>query len=235
VAESKFSPFRNPLCLAVDVDTREQALGLVSDLKDLVGGFKLGPRMIHRYGSEIVGEIARSSPVFVDCKFFDIPSTMLAAVQATFDAGASVCTVHAMAGGEALKALAELERKLNQQRPFRILAVTILTSWDEQSFPSIFKTQPISQHVQQLARLVATSGLRSVVCSPEEITLLAPEKLFLLTPGIRLPTDEAGDQKRIMGPKEALALGSSCLVVGRPIVAAAKPREVAQHFLSLMS
>jgi orotidine-5'-phosphate decarboxylase len=171
----------------------------------------------------------------VDCKFFDIPSTMLTAVQATFDSGASVCTVHAMAGAEALKALANLEQKLNLQRPFRILAVTILTSWDEQSLPEIYKPQPISQHVLQLARLVASCGLRSVVCSPEEIVLLAPEKLFLLTPGIRLPTDEVGDQKRVMGPKEAISLGSSCLVVGRPIVTAQKPREAAQLFLSKMA
>lgn len=228
------SPFKNPLCIALDVDTDTQAMELFDQLKGLAGGFKLGPRLIHRYGRSLVQKMALESPIFVDCKFFDIPSTMAAAVQATFDSGASLCTVHALAGAEALRGLAHLEKELNQKRPFRILAVTVLTSWNENSFPSNFKHQGVSQHVKELAELVRDAGLQSVVCSSEEIDLLKDFGLYLLTPGIRLPTDSKGDQKRVMGPREAMEKGSSALVVGRPIIEHAQPQEAAKMFLSLI-
>lgn len=227
-------PFKNPLCIALDVDSDEVALRLALDLKDFAGGYKLGPRLIYRYGQSLVQKISQYAPVFVDCKFFDIPSTMEAAVRATFEAGASVCTVHALAGAEALRSLAHLEKELNQRRPFRILAVTILTSWTEQSIPTNFKKQTVATHVRELAELVRDAGLHSIVCSPEEITLLKDLGLFLLTPGIRLPSDSAGDQKRILGPKEAIDKGSSALVVGRPIIEAKDPILAAEKFYKLV-
>ena len=226
-----FAPFNNPLCIALDVDSREEAVLLARQLADVAGGFKLGPRLIQRYGETIVQEIAGLAPVFVDCKYFDIPSTMEAAVIASFEAGASVVTVHALAGKEALQKMAELETKLNKQRPFRILAVTILTSWSEQSLPPVMNKKPIGEHVLALAQLVKESGLKSVVCSAEEIETLKSLELFLLTPGIRLPTDDKGDQKRTMSPQEALQKGSSALVVGRPIIAALDPLAAAMMFL----
>jgi len=229
------APFRNPLCIAFDVDSREEALQLLDQVGDLAGGVKLGPRLIHRYGQSLVEEIAKKVPVFVDCKFFDIPSTMLSAVRASFEAGASVVTVHALAGKEALQQLAVLERELNQKRPFIILAVTILTSWDDNSFPSNFRPFSVSQHVKELADLVVSSGLHGLVCSPEELDLLRQKGVFLLTPGIRLPTDDRGDQKRVTGPSEAIQKGATALVVGRPIIGAQNPREAALQFLSHIS
>ena len=227
---SRSSPFKNPLCIALDVDTDVRALELFDQLKGLAGGFKLGPRLIHRYGQALVQKMAKESPIFVDCKFFDIPSTMEAAVRATFDSGASLCTVHALAGAEALRGLAHLEKELNQKRPFRILAVTILTSWSEKSFPSNFKRQGLPKHVKDLAELVRDAGLHSVVCSPEEIDLLKDLGLYLLTPGIRLPSDSKSDQKRVMGPKEAMEKGASALVVGRPIIESSNPQEAARRY-----
>ena len=227
---TSFAPFKNPLCVALDVDTLEQAISLAEKLSSVAGGFKVGPRLIHRYGPQIVEQLKVFAPVFVDCKFFDIPSTMVAAVQASFDAGASVVTVHALCGREALFQLAQLEKDLQKIRPFRILAVTILTSWNESSFPSNFQKLPVHQHVRQLAELVQSSGLNSIVCSPEEISLVKDLGLFLLTPGIRLPQDSADDQKRIMGPQQALQAGASVLVVGRPIIAAKDPLAAARMF-----
>ena len=168
----------------------------------------------------------------MDNKHFDIPSTMEAAVRASFAAGASVVTVHALSGGEALQAMAKLEIELNMQRPFRILAVTILTSWDETSVPSVMRRQPIEKHVDELAELVSASGLRSLVCSPHEVKALAPRGLYLLTPGIRFADDAAGDQKRVAGPAEALKAGSAALVVGRPIIAAADPLAALTKFVT---
>lgn len=223
-------PMNNPLIVALDVDTAEQALQLVDDLADIVGGFKLGPRLCLRYGMDLVQKIAKRGPVFLDNKHFDIPSTMEAAVRASFEAGASLLTVHALSGREALERMAKVEKELNQQRPFRILAVTILTSWDESSLPSNLKSQAVSEHVLELVSLVESSGLKGVVCSPHELDLLQNRDLYLVTPGIRSSMQNSGDQKRIMGPREALDKGASALVVGRPILEAANIREAAAEF-----
>jgi hypothetical protein len=118
-------PMRNPIIAALDVDSRDQALKLADDLADVVGGFKVGPRLCLRYGQDLVKEVAARAPVFVDNKHFDIPSTMEAAVRASFEAGASLVTVHALSGREALTKMATLEKELSQKRPFKILAVTI--------------------------------------------------------------------------------------------------------------
>jgi orotidine-5'-phosphate decarboxylase len=225
------SPLRNPLCVALDMDSEEKALQMAQELSALAGGFKLGPRLIHRGGMQLVQKMAMIAPVFVDCKFFDITSTMEAAVRASFEAGASLVTVHALAGEEALTRMAQIEKEFSKQRPFRILAVTILTSWSETSLPSNFRKVPIAEHVRELAEMVKRSGLSSVVCSTEEIKILKGLDLFLLTPGIRFPTDSKGDQKRVAGPREALQEGSSALVVGRPIIEAANPKAAAQEYI----
>lgn len=224
-------PMRNPIILALDVDTRDQALKIADEVADTVGGFKLGPRLCLRYGMEFVKEMATRGPIFLDNKHFDIPSTMEAAVRASFEAGASLVTVHALSGAEALTRMATVEKELSQQRPFRILAVTILTSWDQNSLPGNMKAQPIAQHVTELAQLVKASGLSSVVCSPHELDLLQNQDLYLVTPGIRFSMQDSGDQKRIMGPKEALRKGASALVVGRPILEAKNLRETATDFV----
>jgi len=220
----------NPLIVGLDVDTRERALRLVQELSDQVGAFKIGPRLIHRYGESLVREIAGQAPVFVDCKFFDIPSTMVAAVKASFDSGATLVTVHAQAGREALAELAKLEKSLNQDRPFQILCVTMLTSFSPETLPPVLKSQSIREHVKSLANLVKDSGLTGIVCSGEELVDLQGQGFYLVTPGIRLPLEKAGDQKRVMGPAEALAQGASALVVARPIIEATNPRKAAQEY-----
>src|SRR5690606_29547031 len=141
-------------------------------------------------------EMASRGPIFLDNKHFDIPSTMEAAVRASFEAGASLVTVHALSGAEALKRMAAVEAELSQIRPFKILAVTILTSWDQDSLPSVMKPQKISEHVTDLVALVQSSGLSGIVCSPHELELLQKRDLYLVTPGIRFNMQNSGDQKR---------------------------------------
>jgi orotidine-5'-phosphate decarboxylase len=209
----------------------DRALELAQDLGSVVGGFKLGPRLVYQGGKELILEISKIAPVFIDCKFFDISSTMEAAVRMSFEAGASLVTVHALAGEEALSALAKLEKELSRKRPFRILAVTILTSWNEASMPSNFRHQPIPEHVRELAEMVKRSGLSSIVCSADELAILKDLELYKLTPGIRFPNEERGDQKRVVGPAEAIQRGSSALVVGRPIIEASNPLQTAQEYL----
>lgn len=222
---------RNPVILSLDVDSRDHALKIADDLADIVGGFKLGPRLCLRYGMEFIKEVAQRGPIFLDNKHFDIPSTMEAAVRASFEAGASLVTVHALSGLEALQKMAEVEKELQQLRPFKVLAVTILTSWDQATFPQNMKTQSIGQHVVDLAELVQAAGLKSLVCSPHELDLLQGRDLYLVTPGIRFSMQDSGDQKRIMTPHEALQKGASALVVGRPILEAKNIKETATDFV----
>lgn len=225
---------KNPLILALDVDTQDDAMKIMDHVGDLVGGVKLGPRLLYRYGAKLVNEMSEIAPVFVDNKYFDIPSTMVSAVKASFEAGATLVTVHALAGSEALTELQKLEVQLNQIRPFKILAVTILTSWDQRSLATNFHSWSVENHVRALTQQVYNSGLRGLVCSGHELEYLNYPDLFKVTPGIRLSTDlssQSEDQKRVMTPKQAIKAGASALVIGRPILQAHKPRETILEIL----
>lgn len=225
------SLLKNPLILALDVDTINEARAVLTDVGDLVGGIKLGPRLTYKYGASVIEEFSKQAPVFVDNKYFDISSTMVAAVQATFNAGATLVTVHALAGLEALTELALLEAKLNPIRPFKILAVTILTSWEKSSFPENFHSWPVENHVRSLSQLVYQSGLRGLVCSGHELQHLPHKDFFTVVPGIRLSSDAAEDQKRIMTPKQAVESGARALVLGRTILKSPRPRETIEEIL----
>jgi orotidine-5'-phosphate decarboxylase len=178
--------------------------------------------------------MAALGPVFVDNKYLDIPSTMEGAIRATFDSGATLATVHCWAGGEALSQLAKLEAECNRKRPFKILAVTILTSFSSETLPSGLVEQPIDKHVEGLATLALRSGITGLVCSPQEVARLRSlsKEAFLVTPGVRLPTDDKGDQKRVETPAEAMRLGASALVIGRPIIEAKDPVAAAENILA---
>ena len=224
----------NPLIVALDVDTAESARDLAKKLATRAGAFKLGPRLNRRYGADLVKEIAQLAPVFIDNKYLDIPNTMETAVRATFEAGATLTTVHAWSGPEALERLAKVEKELSQKRPVKILAVTILTSFSPKTLPPGYESKSIEESVDQLATLALNSGLSGIVCSPHEAHRLRVKSkdAYLVTPGIRMPTDSSGDQKRIETPAEAMRKGASALVVGRPIVEANDPIEAADRVLA---
>lgn len=221
--------------LSLDVDAKTEALSIFQELHDLIGAVKIGPRLVYRYGADLVTEFAKKTPVFVDNKYFDIPSTMISAVRATFEAGATFATVHALSGMEALSELALLEKELNQQRQFKILAVTILTSWDENSLPTNLQPWPVPQHVRSLAEKVKKSGLSGLVCSAQELELIKDLDLFKVTPGIRLQDKSYEDQKRVMSPKAAIASGANALVIGRPILTAQNRRQKVQEILASLN
>lgn len=225
------SPFSNPICVALDVDSDREALRLAEDLSDIVGGFKVGPRLCLRYGQDLIKRLSSIGPVFIDNKHFDIPTTMVAALRASFESGASLATVHALSGREALESVAQLEKELNKERFFKVLAVTILTSWDQKSLPWSLREVPIGDHVSSLSEQCLQAGLSGLVCSPHELELLQGRNHYLVTPGVRFANDGRGDQKRVMSPKEAISKGSQLLVVGRPIIEASNPREVATDYV----
>lgn len=227
---------KNPVIFALDVDSTEELKANLRPVIDLIGAVKLGPRLIYKYGASLIKELSEEVPVFVDNKYFDIPSTMVAAVQASFDAGASLVTVHALAGSKALHELAKLEQKLNQTRAFKILAVTILTSWDQTTLPNNFHSWSIENHVRSLCLQVHQSGLRGIVCSGHELELISQNDFFKVVPGIRLSSDvQQEDQKRTMTPKQAIKAGANGLVIGRPILQSRQPRQTVIDILESCS
>lgn len=227
------SPLEKPLFVSLDVPSKKQALELVEKLKNSGVGFKIGPSLVYRFGSEIIREIKKSGPVFLDTKIYDIPNTMVTAVQAAFDSGASFVTIHGAAGSEAFSKLKELEVHLNQQRYFKILVVTVLTSFDKENLPNHWKDQPVIETVKSMVQEASMAGLSGFVCSAFEakvIKELAPEN-FVVTPGVRLESDASNDQKRVATPKVAFSNGASALVVGRPILSSGEPLEVLKKYL----
>jgi orotidine-5'-phosphate decarboxylase len=140
-----------------------------------------------------------------------------------------------MAGKESLLGLSRLEKELARIRPFKILCVTILTSWaDSGSFPENLKSRSVSEHVLSFAQLVQSSGLSGLVCSCEELSSLSSFDFFFVTPGIRFDYQDSQDQKRVNTPAEAKRLGASAIVVGRPIIQDKNPKMMAQEFLKYL-
>jgi orotidine-5'-phosphate decarboxylase len=226
---------KNPLILSLDVSTLEEAQSWVERVGDLVGCIKLGPRLLLQGASSWVHDLSKICPIFVDCKFFDIPTTTKASVETAFRLGASIVTVHSLLGLETLKELSLLEKKLSQERPFFIAPVTLLTSVSEGQLPSVFKEQEVSSHVHELMSLVSEAGLRSVICSAQEIPLARSLGLLPITPGIRQASEQHSDQARVMTPSEALERGAWALVVGRPILTSPDPRQWILHCLKKIS
>jgi orotidine-5'-phosphate decarboxylase len=215
---------KSKLIVALDVDNYDEAAGLVKDLRDAVEVFKVGSQLFTRYGPKIVEFInEQGRQCFLDLKFHDIPNTVAKAVESAAALKVFMLTVHTCGGEEMLKAAA----RLIPGRPV-IVGVTVLTSVPGN----------VVGEVVERARLAQKCGLNGVVASPKELPVLRKEfgeKFLIVTPGIRPEWADAGDQKRVMTPAEAVAAGASYIVVGRPIVAAPKPVAAALRILTEMS
>ena len=195
---------------------------------------KVGLELFVQAGPGIVGQLREQGlRVFLDLKFHDIPATMAGACRRAAALGVELITVHACAGSEALKAAQAAAVEGAQQADLKVptlLAVTVLTSWDEQRLQQDLAIwQGIGERVSALAQLSATAGIGGCVCSPLEAAALRaqlPDPFALVTPGIRPKGAAVGDQARVMGPAEAMSAGASQLVIGRPITKAEDPSAV---------
>lgn len=228
------SLLKNPIIVALDVDDVGRASELVSLLSGKVGGFKVGPRLTLKSDSRLTDLLQKSGVYFFDHKFFDIPSTTAASVRAAFDLGATWVTVHALNGGPCLKELSILQEELRAKRPdFRVLAVTVLTSFTESSLPPIWKRESVESSVEQLAKLASDNGIGSFVSSAHELPALKKNHPygFFVVPGIRPANSKSQDQARVATPAEAIKMGASALVIGRPIVEAKDPVQVVDEVL----
>ena len=218
------------IILALDQPDASSALALATAIPGLCW-VKVGLELFTAAGPEVVELLKECGlRVFLDLKFHDIPATMAGACRSAARVGADLISVHASAGLEALtaaQAAAEQAASAEGMAPPRLLAVTVLTSWEEQRLKSYLAVEePVANHVSRLAGLAAAAGLGGLVCSPFEVASLRAhhrEPFLLVTPGIRPEGQERQDQRRVMGPSEALAAGASLLVIGRPISVAPDP------------
>ena len=218
------------LIVALDVATKEKALDLLKELRDQISLFKIGLQLYTAEGPEIVLSVrATGANVFLDLKLHDIPNTVALAVESAAQLKIQMLTIH-LSGGEAMIRAAVSAKP----RDVLLLGVTVLTSVDEQTIRQIGIPDKIENHVLRLAKLGVENGIDGIVASPHEITTLRREfgdKIKIVVPGIRPPWSEAGDQKRVMSPREALDAGADYLVIGRPITAHSRPGEAVRKIL----
>lgn len=221
---------RNPIIVALDLPTADQAVALATRLAPEAGAIKVGKELFTAAGPEIVRRLRSSgAAVFLDLKFHDIPHTVARAVAAAVRLEVAMLTIHTSGGlamMQAAEATAQAEAaRLGQPAPL-VLGVTVLTSLDDAALNETGVERSAVAQVEHLARLALRAGLRGLVCSPQEITLLrrvVPPAVQLVTPGIRPVGAALGDQKRTLTPPEAIRAGADWLVIGRPICAAPDP------------
>jgi len=220
---------RDRLIVALDVSTVEEARAMVARLGDAVSFYKIGYQLALAGGLSYAAVLIDSGKqLFVDMKLHDIGNTVAAGVKSVSRVGATFLTVHAYP--QTMKAAVEA-----REGGLRILAVTVLTSYDDADLKAAGYGISVGDLVAQHARQALEIGVDGLVCSPQEVSNLRAivgDRLALVTPGIRPAGAEAGDQKRIATPAAAIAAGADYLVVGRPIVAAADPKAAAQAIVA---
>src|SRR5688572_4750265 len=217
---------QNPIIVALDVPTAEQAVTLAQQVAPAVGAFKIGSELFTAAGPDIVKCIrATGASVFLDLKFHDIPNTVAKAVASAVRLDVQMLTVHASGGLAMMQAAEESAQKTADQAGLNaplVLGVTVLTSMESDDLAETGVANALGQQVERLAQLAARAGLRGLVCSPLEVAGLRqflPSHIQFVTPGIRTGGDAASDQRRTLSAKEAIEAGATWLVIGRPIYA----------------
>jgi orotidine-5'-phosphate decarboxylase len=212
--------------VALDYDNQTDALEFVDRIDPHSCRLKVGKEMFTLFGPQFVRELhQRDFSVFLDLKFHDIPNTCSKAVKAAAELGVWMVNVHASGGERMMSASREILEPYGANRPL-LIAVTVLTSMEQIDLTGIGLNVTPQEQVLRLAMLTKNSGLDGVVSSAQEAAILKKslgKEFKLVTPGIRPSGSAAGDQKRIMSPRDAIVAGSDYLVIGRPITQAANP------------
>jgi len=220
-----------PIIVALDYSQASAALALARRLSPALCRLKVGKELFTGSGPAVVEKLqSLGFEVFLDLKFHDIPTTVAGAVRAAAALGVWMVNVH-VSGGRRMMAAAVEALSLCSHRPL-LIGVTVLTSMSDEDLLELGYNAPAQQLVQSLAMLAADCGLDGVVCSALESAVLRQthgRKFCLVTPGIRLSGDAVADQRRVVTPAAALALGSDYLVIGRSITAAADPLAALQR------
>ena len=226
------------IIVALDFNEAKIALSLVDSLDPKLCRLKVGKELYTACGPDLIKQIQdRGFEVFLDLKFHDIPNTVAKAVNVAGNMGVWMLNVHASGGQAMMEAAREALLKFGSQRP-KLIAVTVLTSLAQVDLNQVGIDCSPEEQVSKLAFLTRDAGLDGVVCSAAETRMLRmelPREFCLVTPGIRRATDAVGDQKRVLGPADAVRNGSNYLVVGRPITQADSPNEALLEFNSAIA
>jgi orotidine-5'-phosphate decarboxylase len=213
------------------VSTAAEARRIVAAVGDSAGYFKVGKQLFTAQGPQFVRElIASGRRFFLDLKFHDIPNTVAGAVREAGRLGASMVTVHASGGAKMLRAAADAAANVGPL----VLAVTVLTSLNDEDLQEIGVSGRVIDQVLRLAALARSNGCGGVVASPQEAAQLRRtlgSGFAIVTPGVRPAGDSVGDQARVATPADAIRAGATHLVVGRPITAAADPGAAARSIV----
>jgi orotidine-5'-phosphate decarboxylase len=219
----------NPVIVALDFDSADAARELVEQLGDLVTFYKVGLELYAAAGMSFVRELVeRGKDVFLDLKLYDIGETVKRATVQVARSGARFLTVH----GSRAVMQAAVEGRASS--PLKLLAVTVLTSFDQDDLADLGYPCAVAELVSLRVRKAMEAGVDGIVCSPLEVAMvraLAP-RAILVTPGVRSAGAGKGDQKRVATPAEAIRAGADYLVIGRQITRAADPRQEALRILA---
>lgn len=227
---------RGGILVALDTTDLAQAKAWAAATAGVAAGIKLGLEFFTAQGPAGIREVAAAgAPLFLDLKFHDIPNTVAGAIRGVAPLRPAIVNVHA-AGGPAmmraaLDAAREAAAKLGAVPP-KVIAVTVLTSLADSDLDAVGQPAGAADQVRRLAALTHSCGLDGVVCSPHEIGMLRADlgpEFLLVTPGVRPDWAAAGDQKRVMTPRQAASAGADYLVIGRPITAAENPTDAARR------
>jgi orotidine-5'-phosphate decarboxylase len=229
-SDSDQAPVKNsisPIVVALDYPTAQQAIEMAKQLDPSKCRVKVGKELFTASGPAVLEELHKMDfDVFLDLKFHDIPNTCAGAVAVAAELGVWMVNVHA-SGGERMM-VAAAEAIANKGHKPLLIAVTVLTSMGQSDLAGIGLDVSPRQQVERLAKLSKQSGMDGVVSSAQEIGLikeLCGKEFLTVTPGIRPAGSEAGDQRRIMTPQQAVGAGGDYMVIGRPITQADKPQQ----------
>lgn len=223
------------IILALDVGSFKEAEKFVALLREYIGIFKVGKQLFTHCGPKVIEMIHHhKGKVFLDLKFHDIPHTVAGAVKEACKLKVFMLTLHAMGGRKMMQEAVDASIKMAQKHsstPPLILAVTILTSLQQEDLKDIGIASPVKEMVLHLAELSRRAGVKGVIASAREAALIKATcggDFIIVTPGIRPKGVVPDDQKRTLTPKEALLAGSDYIVIGRPILEAPDPLEAAK-------
>jgi len=218
------------IIVPLDTPRLEDALALAARLDPKLCRVKIGKELFVAAGPEAVQRVhERGFEVFLDLKFHDIPNTVAGACRSAAKLGVWMMNVHASGGETMLRAAREAVSSV--VRPPMLIAVTVLTSLTNDDLERVGYTGSVMENVERLARIARACGLEGVVCSAQEATLVRKatgEDFTLVTPGIRLESDNRDDQARVVTPRDAVRLGANYLVIGRPITGSPDPAATLQ-------
>lgn len=213
------------LILSMDFEEKESALQLLDELKDEIVYCKVGLQLFTKYGIPLLHEIKRRGfRIFLDLKFHDIPNTVASAIKSLDSIEVDLLNIHATCGYDGLKLAKETFQNLHPAS--KLIAVTVLTSLNDELLHQMGIPVKSEALVLQLCRVSQNAGLDGVVCSAQEVQNIKNtlgEDFLAVCPGIRRATDDLNDQKRIVTPSQAIRNGADWIVVGRPIIKASSP------------